>query len=216
MAEPIRTYKRRSRMTAGQAAALAAHSDDFLLPFDAPWPLAFAGPDLVLEIGFGLGESTVQLAQAQPELSVLAVDLHKPGIARLMAELHTSNVDCVRVMEADALALLRERIPDSSLAGVRIFFPDPWPKARHHKRRLLTPTTLELLAAKVRPGGFLHFATDWQNYADVSRELLSQSTQWELVDALPYADPARRPLTRFEQRGIQAGRSITDLVAQRR
>lgn len=219
----IRTYKlRRSRITAGQEAAIRdlggrwlLSSEDSLPPSE--WAAAFEA--VVLEIGFGMGEGTLAYAASQPQVAVLAADLHTPGIGNLLNGLAAAGVDNVRVIEADALELLRNRISPERLDGVRIFFPDPWPKARHHKRRLVNAANLGLIASRVKQGGFLHFATDWPDYAEVVAELLAAHPDWELLPAgegLGWADPSARPRTKFEQRGRDAGRPIADLVARRR
>ena len=221
--EGIRTYKlRRSRITAGQSSAIRDLGGRLLLSPSGTVPdEAWAGKysAFVLEIGFGMGEGTLAYSLAQPEAAILAVDLHTPGIGNLLRNLAAADRDNVRVVEADALALLSDSIADGRLDGIRIFFPDPWPKARHHKRRLLSTPNLTLMAQRVRAGGFLHFATDWPDYAEWTRELLLAHPDWELLppgESCALADPLSRPRTKFEERGINAGRPIADLVARRR
>lgn len=219
----LRTYKmRKSRVTASQALAIDQYSNKFMVA-EADSPLDIQSltncDTAVVEVGFGMGEATISLAQKQPEVGVLAIDVHTPGVGRLLSEIATHGLRNIRVFEGNALALLEKRIPDSSLDGLRLFFPDPWPKARHHKRRFVTPEHMSLVASKVRPGGFFHFATDWQNYADQAVEVLAQHPDWDLLspgEGVPNAKPELRPRTRFEQRGIDEGRSITDLVAVRK
>lgn len=219
----VRTYKlRRSRITAGQVAAIETLGTQLLVsPANGlpPEPWASGFDDVVLEIGFGMGEGTLAYAELQPQVAIVAADLHTPGIGNLLKGLAGAGLDNVRVVEADALELLRSTVPEQRLAGVRCFFPDPWPKARHHKRRLVNAANLSLIASRVRPEGFLHFATDWPDYADVVAELLAAHADWELLpsgEGLGWAQPAERPQTKFEQRGRLAGRPITDLVARRR
>lgn len=219
----IRTYKlRRSRVTASQAQALETLRSKFVLDAgDSKIDLrAETGrSSWVVEIGFGMGEATVALAQAQPAVAVLAIDVHTPGVGKLLHQLEEHNLDNVRVIEGDALHILRGNIVDGSLTGVRLFFPDPWPKARHHKRRFIQTENLTLVAEKVQVGGFLHIATDWENYAEHALENLAQLPQWEILEpglGVELAQPSERPRTRFEQRGIDAGRKITDIVAVRR
>jgi tRNA (guanine-N7-)-methyltransferase len=166
-----------------------------------------------------MGEATIGLADSQRDLGVLAIDVHTPGIGRLLNEIARLELTNVRVFEGNGLALLENRIADADLDGLRLFFPDPWPKARHHKRRFVTAEHMSLVAQKVRTGGFFHFATDWQDYADQAHAVLAAHPQWTLLRAgegVEYAQPHDRPRTRFEQRGIDAGREITDLVAVRR
>ena len=173
---------------------------------------------MILDIGFGMGDATLVQARQHPEVGILAIDVHTPGVGKLLAELDELGIDNVRVVEGDALALLHDQLPDASLIGMRIYFPDPWPKTRHHKRRIISPTNLDLFAAKLQPGGFIHFATDWQDYADAAREHLVAHPLFALQPddvVLPYASRAARPLTKFERRGRAAGRTITDLIAVR-
>lgn len=208
----IRTYKpRRGRVTPRQAAALDV--DDGLL---LDWPRqtlaladCFGARPVVLEIGFGTGAATVALAQQAPGTGVLAVDIHTPGVGDLLWRIREAGLVNVRVIEADALVLLREAIPDASLSGVRTYFPDPWPKARHHKRRLVTPANAALLAARTIPSATWHLATDSAEYAKHARSVLDASGQWQ---GGPIERPAWRPVTRYEQRALDAGRQVIDLA----
>ena len=218
----IRTYKlRKSRVTAGQAAAIAQHGERFLFTpvkvfSDRAWLASHAA--VIVEIGFGMGEATAALAASQPELAVVAADLHTPGVGNLLGLLGSAGLDNVRVVESDGLLLVRDQVAPQSLAGIRCFFSDPWPKARHHKRRLLARPNFEVFARAVKSGGFLHFATDWPEYAEFALEQADGAAEWELVvdgDYPRWANPADRPKTKFEQRGIEAGRPITDLVWRR-
>jgi tRNA (guanine-N7-)-methyltransferase len=163
------------------------------------------GRPLVLEIGFGMGEATALMAQADPGTDVLAVEVHPAGIAALLRRLEAAGLDNVRVVEGDAVPLLRA-LPDGCLAQVRLFFPDPWPKARHAKRRLLRPSFAALVAARLAPGGFLHLATDWPAYAEHAREALAG---WEVTE-----DRRDRPLTGYERRAHRDGRQAVDLIAR--
>ncbi len=219
--ERIHTFKkRRGRYTAQQTDALARLPERFMLEPSQLQPLSahFDGRPVILEIGFGMGDATWRLALAQPQYGVLAVDVHTPGVGKLLAELETHGLDNVRVVEGDAVEILNDQLTAASLHGVRIFFPDPWPKKKHHKRRLVSAATLDLLADRIAPGGFVHFATDWLEYADVVRELLGQHPAFTLLpagEAAAGADPQARPLTGYERRGLAVGRVITDLVAVR-
>ena len=217
MQSRIQTFKpRRGRYSQEQVAAIATSA--FLVPLDETVPLSrhFTDSPVILDIGFGMGDATVIQAAAHPEIGILAIDVHTPGVGRLLAQLTHQQLTNVRVVEGDALTLLHDVLPDASLLGVRVYFPDPWPKKRHHKRRIITPTNLDLLARRIAPGGFLHFATDWQEYADWARECLTTHPLFELVpEGLPLASADTRPRTKFESRGIAAGRRITDLVARR-
>lgn len=218
MQHRIQTFKpRRGRYSTQQLEALerAKH----LLDLDALPPLGtmFAGKPVILEIGFGMGDATLAQAVAHPDHGILAIDVHTPGVGRLLAELDERGIDNVRVIEGDALELLDALAP-SSLAGIRVYFPDPWPKARHHKRRIINANNLDLMASRLSPGGFLHFATDWHDYAVWAEEAIAAHPLFALVpepEQLPIASRTSRPQTKFERRGIAAGRAITDLVATR-
>jgi len=171
---------------------------------------------LVVEIGSGMGEAVVAMAAADPARDYLAVEAHVPGVANLLVRLGDAGPDNVRVAHGDALDLLRLHVAPGALDAVHVFFPDPWPKARHHKRRLVQPEPVALIASRLRPGGLLHCATDWPEYAEHMLTVLTADPH--LQNTYPgYAPrPADRPLTRFEQRGLDAGRPIADLVFRRR
>lgn len=174
---------------------------------------------LVLEIGSGMGESTAQLAAAQPEVNHLAVEVYKPGLAQLMLRAENLEVDNLRLLRGDAVPVLRDHLAPSSLAGARVYFPDPWPKKRHHKRRLVQPSFVELVASRLVPGGVLHLATDWENYAEQMLEVCSAEPALRNVygdTAAGWAPrPEWRPVTKFEQRAHEEGREIRDLLFER-
>jgi tRNA (guanine-N7-)-methyltransferase len=215
---PPRTFKlRRGRVTAHQAEGLERLGPVFGLPvtdsrLDVRAAFGRTAP-LVLEIGFGMGEATVAMAQADPARDVLAVDVHTPGVGKLLRSLEEHDVRNVRVLEGDALHVLRVMLEGVELDEVRVYFPDPWPKARHAKRRLVTPAFCDLVAARLRPGGVLHVATDWRPYADMALRVLREHPAFE-VGGLSER-PVHRPLTRFERRGLAAGRPSYDLLATR-
>ncbi len=216
--QPIRTYKlRRGRVSDAQQSALDNLGSSYFVSGDGVINLAeeLKLPYFLIEIGFGMGEATVALAQLQPEVAVLAMDLHTPGIGKLIKELGEDNLTHVKLLEADALEILRTRIADSSVDAVRLFFPDPWPKSRHHKRRFIVPQNLEQVADKLKIGGALHIATDWVEYAENALENLNASPRWKIVESTSLCDPSQRPRTKFEQKGLDAGRTITDIVAVR-
>jgi tRNA (guanine-N7-)-methyltransferase len=216
----IRTYKlRRSRLSALQSIAISEYGLQYMYPdgsgiIDLSSELGLE--NFVIEIGFGMGEATWQYADAQPDVAVLAIDLHTPGVGKLIDELQTHILDNVRIVEGDALEIIRTRIAPSSVDGIRLFFPDPWPKTRHHKRRFVNESNLSLLAQVVKPGGFFHFATDWQDYADWTLEELTKHQDWKLVDKPADGIWSGRPTTRFESKGKNLGRDITDLIAFRK
>jgi tRNA (guanine-N7-)-methyltransferase len=169
----------------------------------------------ILEIGFGMGESTAAIARAHPENDYLAVEVHTPGVGSLLKQIEERGISNIRIIQHDAVEVLRDMLADNALDGVHIFFPDPWHKARHNKRRLIQAPFVAALAKKVGPGGYLHVATDWENYAEqvlsvLKAEPLLQNT------ATGYAPrPEYRPLTKFEQRGIRLGHGVWDVVFRR-
>ncbi|WP_089016760.1 tRNA (guanosine(46)-N7)-methyltransferase TrmB [Micromonospora coriariae] len=170
---------------------------------------------VVLEIGSGMGDSTAMMAAADPDRDYLAVEVHTPGIANLLDLVDRAGLGNVRVARGDALDLVRG-LPEGALDAVHVFFPDPWPKARHHKRRIIQPAHVALLRSRLNPGGTLHCATDWAEYAEAMRQTLDADP--ELVDAYGgFAPrPAHRPVTKFEQRALTAGRPVADLIYRRR
>ena len=168
---------------------------------------------VVLEIGSGMGETTVAMAAADPDRDLLAVEVHVPGLAALVSRIEAAGLTNVRVARGDAVALLTG-LPERSLDEVRVFFPDPWPKVKHHKRRLVSPGFVALVAQRLRPGGLLHVATDWSAYAEAALEVLTASPDFTLDGFSPR--PVWRPVTRFEARGAFEGRPSRDLLAVRR
>ncbi len=172
---------------------------------DPPYDGLVRSEYTVLEVGFGMGEATALMAQAAPGVDVLAVEVHPAGIAALLRRLEKASLTNVRVVEGDAVDVLTA-LPSSSLAEVRLFFPDPWPKQRHVKRRLLRASFAALLADRLAPQGFLHLATDWPAYAGHAREVLAE---WDVEE-----DRRSRPPTAYERRALAAGRSAFDLVAR--
>jgi tRNA (guanine-N7-)-methyltransferase len=170
----------------------------------------------ILEIGFGMGESTATIALAHPENDYLALEVHTPGVGSLLKQIEEKQLVNIRIIQHDAVEVLRDMLVGNVLDGVHIFFPDPWHKTRHNKRRLIQAPFVAQLVQKLKPGGYIHVATDWQNYAEqvlavLSAEPLLQNT------AADYAPrPAYRPLTKFEQRGLRLGHGVWDLVFRRK
>ena len=201
--DTIRTYKARRRVTTGQAEAIAR-----LLPLYGPEvPFGRHAP-LILEIGSGMGEATAAMAAADPDRNVLAVEVHTPGVGALLRRVEDLGLTNLRIAEADGMDVLTAQ-PTGSLDEVRVFFPDPWPKFRHHKRRLVTAAFLDLVADRLIPAGRLHVATDGESYAEQVRTLLGVDPRLMLVST----DRGDRPLTRFERQALAAGRPSYDLVA---
>lgn len=214
----VRTFKpRRSRITKREQRALdnpqgLVLEAQELINTGAPIRVAeIWGGDmpLTVEIGFGIGDSTVAMAQQEPDTAVLAIDVHTPGVGHLLAELQDAKVTNVRVLEADALAILEHCVGDHQLTEVRSFFPDPWPKARHHKRRLVQPSIAALIHRTLRPGGTWWIATDWDEYAESIREVMAALPEWSGGEV---SRPDHRPTTVFEKRAVKEGRSVTDFV----
>ena len=170
---------------------------------------------VVLEIGFGMGETTASIAQVSPGTDFLGIEVHGPGVGALLAKLDALSLANVRVVRHDAVEVVADMIPIGALAGVHVFFPDPWPKKRHHKRRLLQPAFVHALAQRLAPGGYLHAATDWEDYA---HEMLATFGAEPLLrnSAADFSPrPATRPLTKFEARGQRLGHAVFDLVFER-
>jgi tRNA (guanine-N7-)-methyltransferase len=208
----IRTFKpRRSRITERQSSALRDQAPWLLVESDESLDLAEiwgAGTPVILEIGFGNGEATAQMAGADPETGILALDIHTPGVGNLLDLIAQRGLTNVRVMEADAISVLSTMIGPGSLTGVRSYFPDPWPKPRHHKRRLVQPAIMGLVASRLVLGGCWHLATDWAEYADSIQDLFAADAGWS---GGVLTRPAWRPETKFERRALREGRHTTDL-----
>ena len=169
---------------------------------------------VVLEIGFGMGETTAAIAAAQPGIDFLGVEMHLPGVGALLRRIDAAGLANLRIARADAVDVVRQ-IEPGSLAGVHVYFPDPWPKKRHHKRRLLQPAFAQLLAHGLKPGGYLHVATDWQDYADQALEVLGAVRGLANTVEGFAPRPASRPLTKFERRGRNLGHGVWDLLFER-
>jgi tRNA (guanine-N7-)-methyltransferase len=207
-------------MGTGQQRALETLGPRFVLPYAAKPLDAHAvfgrNAPLVLEIGFGMGQATAEIAAARPETDFLGVEVHTPGVGALLKRIGEMGLSNVRIVQHDAVEVLEHMIAPSSLAGVHIFFPDPWHKKKHHKRRLIQPGFVNKLVTRLAPGGYLHCATDWQPYAEQMLDVLTaEAALVNTADA--YAPkPAYRPLTKFEQRGLKLGHGVWDLVFTRR
>lgn len=171
---------------------------------------------LVVEVGFGMGETTARIAQAMPDTDFLAIDVHGPGIGNLCKLVAEGDIPNVRIAQHDAVEILRDMIPPNTLAGIHVFFPDPWTKKRHHKRRLIQAEFVALASSRLVPGGYLHCATDWEEYAAWMLDVLTAETTLENT-ADGYAPrPAYRPQTKFEARGLKLGHGVWDLVFRRK
>ncbi len=228
MAEPelplrhIRSFVRREgRITVAQQRAL-----------EALWPRYGIAPstgalDLnqcfgrraprILEIGFGMGDSLLACASTHPEIDYLGIEVHRPGIGGVLRKLDALNLGNVRVIDGDALEVLRHHIDAASFDAIYVFFPDPWPKKRHHKRRLIQPEFMTLAYAKLKPGGLLHFATDWEHYAQHMLDVVSATPQFRNTAGAGQFAPSRgdRPETKFERRGLALGHGVWDLITEK-
>ena len=211
---------RQGRMTPGQQRAFDEFWSRWGLtreqgPLETAQTFGRAGP-LVLEIGFGMGQSLVAMAQAEPEKNFIGIEVHRPGVGKLLHGMAERGVDNIRVYNDDAVEVLHHCLPDASLARVQIYFPDPWHKKKHHKRRLIQPEFLQLLRAKLQPGGVLHVATDWQDYAEHILQALSAAEGYRNLATVDYVPrPSFRPITKFEQRGERLGHGVWDLLFER-
>ena len=169
----------------------------------------------VLEIGFGMGETTATIAAAHPEIDYLALEVHTPGVGSLLKQIDERGLANIRIVQHDAVEVVRDMLAPGSLAGIHIFFPDPWPKKRHHKRRLVQTPFIGLLATRLAPGGYIHCATDWQEYAEQMLAVLAGEPLLENTAAQFAPRPEYRPLTKFEQRGLRLGHGVWDVVFRR-
>lgn len=212
---------RQGRLTKGQARALQTNWPTFGIPYsenllDLNQIFGRVNAKKILEIGFGMGESTAKIAQTLPDCDFIAIEVHTPGVGGLLKLIEEQALTNIRIVQHDAVEVLQHMIADNSLDGVHIFFPDPWHKKRHHKRRLIQAEFVQLLCAKLKIGAYIHVATDWQEYAEWVLEILNACGALKNT-AQDYAEkPAYRPLTKFENRGIKLGHGVWDLVFRRK
>jgi tRNA (guanine-N7-)-methyltransferase len=218
---PIRSYVlRQGRMSVAQKRAYDQLLSRYAVPY-TPEPLRFAElfgrtASTILEIGFGMGETTAAIAKAHPHNDYLGIEVHSPGVGSLLKLIDEQQLTNVRLIQRDAMDVVEHMIPPDALAGIHVFFPDPWPKTRHQKRRLIQPPFVRLLASRLVPGGYLHMATDWQEYAEQMLEVLAAESSLVNSAAGFAGRPDYRPLTKFEQRGLRLGHSVWDLIFRRR
>ena len=217
----IRSFVLRTgRTTAGQARAFQTQGPQYLLPY-APglcsYKTIFNRAALtVLEIGFGMGEATAQIAADMPANNFLCCEVHTPGVGALLKRIEEKNLTNIRILQHDAVEVIDHMLAPDSLDGIHIFFPDPWHKKKHNKRRLIQTPLVARLAARLKPGGYLHCATDWQPYAEQILEVLSAEPMLQNTSPDGYAPkPDYRPLTKFESRGIKLGHGVWDVVFKR-
>jgi tRNA (guanine-N7-)-methyltransferase len=218
----IKTYVLRAgRMGTGQIRAFDQYGARFLLPYQAERldvAAAFGrSAPLILEIGFGMGDATAHIAQVRPGDNFLCCEVHEPGVGALLKRCGENDINNIRIVQHDAVEVMDHMLGQDSLDGVHIFFPDPWHKSRHHKRRLIQPPFVQRLAQHILPGGYLHLATDWAPYAEQMMAVLSaEPLLVNTAGAGQFApQPEYRPLTKFENRGLKLGHGVWDLVFRR-
>ncbi|KGC03881.1 tRNA (guanosine(46)-N7)-methyltransferase TrmB [Burkholderia cepacia] len=217
----IRSFVTRAgRVSTGQRRALDEFGPRFVVPY-APalpdWDAIFGrNAPRILEIGFGMGASTAEIAANRPGDDFLGVEVHEPGVGALLKLIGEQDLTNIRIIQHDAVEVLEHMIAPESLDGVHIFFPDPWHKARHHKRRLIQPPLVAHLASRLKPGAYIHCATDWQNYAEQMLDVLGAEPTLENTAADYAPRPDYRPVTKFERRGLRLGHGVWDLVFRKR
>ncbi len=216
----IRSFVLRAgRTTIGQARAYDTVGPRVLLPYSAaPLDLAAAfgrEAPTVLEIGFGMGEATAHIATVLPDHNFLCCEVHEPGVGALLKRIGEQDIENIRILRHDAVEVIDNMLQPGTLAGVHIFFPDPWHKTRHHKRRLIQPALIARLASRLAPGGYLHCATDWEPYSQQILAVLSAEPLLANTAETFAAKPHYRPLTKFENRGIKLGHGVWDVVFRR-
>jgi len=219
----IKTYVLRAgRMGPGQTRAFEQYGPEFLVPFkNARLDIATLfgkNAPLILEIGFGMGDATAKIAQARTSDNFLCCEVHAPGVGALLKRCGEQGITNIRIVQHDAIEVMDHMLGDKSLDGVHIFFPDPWHKSRHHKRRLIQSAFVQRLVLHIKEGGYLHLATDWQPYAEQMLHVLSAEPLLKntATDPSGFSEkPSYRPLTKFEKRGLQLGHGVWDLVFEK-
>ena len=211
----IKSYVlRASRMSKGQKIALEELSDKYCIDFDEKKidPVEIFGTDKIcIEIGFGMGTATAEIAAKMPEMNYIGIEVHKPGVGRLLAAVENQNLKNIRIINHDAVEVLEKMLPDNSIDGFHIFFPDPWPKKKHHKRRLLNDDFTALMTVKLKPGGYIYAATDWEDYAEQMLDVFSRNTGLKNKYDKWAEPPGWRPQTAFERKGLEKQHSIREL-----
>jgi tRNA (guanine-N7-)-methyltransferase len=218
---PIRSYiLRQGRITAAQTKAIQENLKKHAIVFENQ-PIDFndafqnRSGELVLEIGFGMGTSTAEIAKANPNKNYIAIEVHSPGVGNLIKLIQENDIFNLKIIQHDAVEVLNTMIKNDSLDGIHIFFPDPWPKKRHHKRRLIQESFLKLMAQKIKQSGYLHITTDWEDYALWIIDLLDKETLLQKTSEDFFRKPDYRPLTKYENRGIKLGYKVWDLIYRR-
>lgn len=218
---PIRSYiLRQGRITKAQTNAIqesfqkhAVIFENKLIDFNEVFENK--SRDLILEIGFGMGTSTAEIARSNLNKNYVAIEVHSPGVGNLLKLIQENNISNLKIIQHDAVEVLNSMIKDDSLDGIHIFFPDPWPKKRHHKRRLIQSNLLKLIAQKIKKSGYLHIATDWEDYAFWIIDLLDKEDLLQKISDDFFKKPDYRPLTKYENRGIKLGYKVWDMIYRR-
>lgn len=218
---PIRSYiLRQGRITKAQTNAIQESFQKHAVIFENKL-IDFNGVfenksrDLILEIGFGMGTSTAEIARSNLNKNYVAIEVHSPGVGNLLKLIQENNISNLKIIQHDAVEVLNSMIKDDFLDGIHIFFPDPWPKKRHHKRRLIQSNLLKLIAQKIKKSGYLHIATDWEDYAFWIIDLLNKEDLLQKISDDFFKKPDYRPLTKYENRGIKLGYKVWDMVYRR-
>jgi tRNA (guanine-N7-)-methyltransferase len=217
----IRSFVTRAgRLSTAQARAIETLGPAFCIPY-AKAPLDYdqafgRSAPTIFEIGFGMGETTAKIAAGMPEKNFIGVEVHTPGVGSLLKLIGEQGLSNLRLIQHDAVEVITQMIAPASLAGAHIFFPDPWHKARHNKRRLIQPDFIALLASRIAPGGYLHCATDWQEYAEQMLEVLGGEASLRNTAENYAPRPDYRPVTKFENRGLRLGHGVWDLVFRKK
>lgn len=204
----IRSYVlREGRMTPAQKRSLDIHWEAYgIAPEDIRETEDLFTSTLTVEVGFGMGDSLLEMAISYPERNFLGIEVHRPGVGHLLMGIHDNAISNLRVVRADGLSVLKAHVPASSVAILQLFFPDPWPKKKHHKRRLISPAFLDVAANVLEAEGIIHIATDWANYAEEIRECLNVDQRFTQTTA------PDRALTKYEKRGVKLGHEVTDIA----
>jgi tRNA (guanine-N7-)-methyltransferase len=218
---PIRSYiLRQGRITPAQTKAIQENLKKHAIVFENQ-PINFndvfqnRSGELLLEIGFGMGTSTAEIAKANPNKNYIAIEVHSPGVGNLIKLIQENDIFNLKIIQHDAVEVLNAMIKNDCLDGIHIFFPDPWPKKRHHKRRLIQESFLKLMAQKIKQSGYLHIATDWEDYALWIIDLLDKETLLQKTSENFFEKPDYRPLTKYENRGIKLGYKVWDMIYRR-
>ncbi|RJG05142.1 tRNA (guanosine(46)-N7)-methyltransferase TrmB [Noviherbaspirillum cavernae] len=217
----IRSFVTRAgRLSPAQARAIETLGPQFCIPYEkAPCDFAQSfgrSAPTILEIGFGMGDTTAKIAAGMPDKDFIGVEVHTPGVGSLLKLIGEQGLTNLHLIQHDAVEVITNMIAPESLAGVHVFFPDPWHKARHNKRRLIQPAFVKLLVSRIAPGGYLHCATDWQDYAEQMLEVLSAEPALQNTAEAYAPRPEYRPVTKFENRGLRLGHGVWDLVFAKR